>query len=63
MSELWTIKIDTGNAAFDDLPGQEVAMILRDLATVFARGGIPPVKLYDSNGNHCGNVSKTWGKL
>lgn len=62
MSEQWTIKIDTGNSAFDDMPGQEIAMILRNLADYFARGGIPPFKLYDSNGNHCGNVSKTWGE-
>lgn len=57
MAEKITITITTEGAAFDDLPGQEVAMILRDLAAVFGRGGIPGTKLRDSNGNTVGGVN------
>ena len=57
MAELWTITIETGNAAFDDSPATEVARILRDLAAVFARQGIPGEKLYDYNGNPVGTVT------
>ena len=56
MGERITITIDTGNAAFDDSPAGEVALILRNLAAVFARQGIPPERLRDSNGNTCGSV-------
>jgi hypothetical protein len=49
----FTLKIDTGNAAFDETPGEEVARILRDVATALERGtrGAP---LHDSNGNRVG---------
>ena len=57
MAERWTITIETANAAFDDMPASEVARILSDLTKVFARGGIPPERLRDNNGNTCGSVT------
>jgi hypothetical protein len=57
MSERITIEIVTEGAAFDDFPAREVASILRDLAAVFGRDGIPGGKLRDSNGNTCGSVT------
>lgn len=59
MAERITIIIDTDNDAFADMPGQEVAGMLRDLALVFARGGFPGERLRDSNGNTCGSVAIT----
>lgn len=56
MAEKITISIVTDGAAFDDLPGKEVARILRDLAATFDRGGFPGTKLRDTNGNTCGAV-------
>jgi len=56
-----TITIDTGNAAFDDMPEQECARILRDVATALERGtrGAP---LHDFNGNRVGRFDlKTKG--
>ncbi|WP_299450050.1 hypothetical protein [uncultured Pigmentiphaga sp.] len=52
-----TIKIETGNSAFEEFPAQEIARILRDLAGRFERDGLPPVALRDFNGNLCGTVS------
>lgn len=60
MAERIQIEIITEGAAFDDMPASEVAAILRDLAKVFARGGIPGAKLRDSNGNTCGSVTISW---
>ena len=57
MAERITIVIETGNAAFEDRPGGEIADILRNLAAVFARQGIPGGHLRDSNGNRCGSVT------
>ena len=51
-----TIKIETGNAAFEDSPTAEIARILRKLADDFERNGIPPETLRDINGNFCGSV-------
>lgn len=54
-----TITIQTDNAAFEGLPLDEVARILRDLAMRMA-GNDPAnfqqVRLLDANGNTCGKV-------
>ena len=49
-----TIEINNTGAAFDDAP-QEIARILRELASRFDNGN-PPEVLRDLNGNTCGNV-------
>ena len=51
-----TIRIETGNAAFEDSPTGEIARLLRDLADRFEQDGIPPSTLHDLNGNFCGEV-------
>lgn len=51
-----TITIDTGNQAFDDTPGIEVARMLRELATKLEAGNVPET-LKDINGNTCGIVT------
>lgn len=53
------IDLDTGNAAFDDDAGAEVARILRDLADRLERDGIggPLPKPADLNGNTVGAVT------
>jgi len=53
MRNTFSISIDTGNAAFEDDAGAEVARILRDVATALERGtrGAP---LHDINGNRVG---------
>lgn len=56
MIEHVTIKIGTGNAAFEDLPGVEIARILRHLADQFEECGEAPHAIRDANGNHCGEV-------
>lgn len=57
MAEQITITIETSNAAFDDAPASEVARILRFLAHRFEQDGLVDRKLYDDNGNACGNVA------
>jgi hypothetical protein len=52
-----TIKIETINAAFDDMPLLEVARILRIIADDMDMGGRPPAALHDLNGNACGSVT------
>lgn len=52
-----TIRIQTGNAAFEDAPASEVARILRELADGFEHDGIPAQTLRDVNGNTCGTVT------
>jgi hypothetical protein len=51
-----TLAIETGNAAFEDYPGPELARILRNLASRLERGdvldGTRP--LFDRNGNRVG---------
>ena len=56
-----TINIETGNAAFESMPGFEVARILRNAAALLkeqddfvTHGEIFP--LYDINGNKVGSV-------
>lgn len=56
MIEHITIKIETGNAAFDDSPTGEIARILRRLAKDFEEVGLPDHYLRDGNGNVCGSV-------
>lgn len=51
-----TIKIETGNAAFEESPTGEIARILRKLAQEFEESGIPGHYLRDINGNACGTV-------
>ena len=54
-----TIKIDTGNAAFDENKIAEVERIIREWLD---GGGVyAQPKLYDVNGNHVGSV-KVSGK-
>lgn len=53
------IKIDTGNAAFDDDNyNDEIARILRELARDFEHGR-RPLTSYDINGNRCVTVEYT----
>ena len=51
-----TIKIETGNVAFDAAPSAEVARVLRHLADAFEQGGLPDSALEDSNGQYCGEI-------
>lgn len=55
---MFKLTIETGNAAFDDCPGAEVARILREAATAIERGtrGAP---LHDINGNRVGRFDLT----
>jgi hypothetical protein len=51
------IEINCDNAAFGDFPEQEVARILRELATNLENDGITKdgkFKLFDANGNRTG---------
>lgn len=54
---MFTLKIETGNAAFEDGAELEVARILRDLADEFEMDGSMSRNLYDSNGNKVGYSS------
>jgi len=50
------IEIDCSNAAFEDDPFEEIAIILEELA-LQGRLDLPlPKKLKDSNGNTCGST-------
>lgn len=51
-----SIRIETGNAAFEEHPAHEIARILRKLAAQFELDGLPPANLRDLNGNVCGTV-------
>lgn len=51
-----TIKIETGNAAFQDAPATEIARILRHIAEQFEREGDASPVIRDANGNFCGEV-------
>lgn len=63
MSERITIVIETSNAAFDDEPSTELALILEHVARRFRHGELQDgARLIDSNGNTCGHV-KIMGKL
>ena len=52
-----TIKIWTGNDAFEESPTGEIARLLREIADRFERDGIPPHYIFDINGNNCGEIS------
>ncbi len=54
-----SIKIDTGNAAFTDNEGAEVARILRRYAEHIDGGGPYESALMDYNGNRVGKVTVT----
>lgn len=54
--EFIQIRIETGNAAFDETPATEIARILRKLADDFETSGEPSPTLRDLNGNACGEV-------
>jgi hypothetical protein len=61
-----TIQINTDNAAFgvdNGGPEQELARILSDYIQPLRNGiaELRPRRLYDVNGNPCGNVSLTSG--
>ncbi len=49
-----TITIETGNDAFTECPGVEIARILMETAEQFAARGTVLRKLYDINGNAVG---------
>lgn len=51
-----TIKIETGNSAFDGSQVSEIARILRKLADDFERHGAPSHYIRDLNGNLCGSI-------
>jgi hypothetical protein len=53
---MFKIEIDTGNAAFEDDKGAEVARILRDVATALERG-TRAAPLHDYNGNRVGRFT------
>jgi hypothetical protein len=56
-----TITIRTGNSAFDDNPYYELVRILRQLALDLERyGPDAPIKLFDFNGNHVGEITTSW---
>lgn len=52
------VEIDLGNAAFDDVAGNEIARILRQLAEEMQDVSAHPFFTYvrDFNGNRCGRV-------
>jgi hypothetical protein len=52
------LTIETGNAAFEDLPGHECARILRDVAAALERG-TRAAPLHDLNGNRVGRFDLT----
>jgi hypothetical protein len=54
MRNAFTIDISTGNGAFDDDAGAEVARILRDVADRIERGTATG-KVFDINGNRVGS--------
>jgi len=54
MTERLTIDILAAGAAFDAAPAAELARILRIIALRLDRDDVPPTRLYDLNGNHCG---------
>ena len=56
-SQIFRLKIETGNAAFEDAgTPQEVARILREIAgRIEDRACLPDcLPVYDYNGNRCG---------
>lgn len=55
----YTIKIECDNAAFEDVPGNEIARILRELADKVDGGQDPTdcdATVYDYNGNRVGEA-------
>lgn len=60
MSERFTIVIETGNAAFEDSPTEELAKTLERMATRVRESGIMPAPR-DSNGNTVGSVTVETG--
>lgn len=56
MSERFTIVIETGNAAFEDSPTEELAQVLERMAARVREAGELPVPR-DSNGNKVGSVT------
>lgn len=55
---MFRLRIETGNAAFSENAGEEIARILREFAAVCETHAEPPgnAKLYDINGNAVGRV-------
>lgn len=52
---MFTLEIDTGNAAFADAPATEIARILREVARTLEDGGYTAKLLHDVNGNCVGS--------
>ena len=71
---IWTLTIDTGNAAFGDGPdlsgvdydgAAEIARILEGIARDLCENGMAatgPSSLHDINGNRCGRVTLVYAK-
>jgi hypothetical protein len=57
----YIIKIETGNAAFEDYPELEIARLLREIADNAERGYSLNVSIYDHNGNRVGNCEMVAG--
>ena len=58
MSEKITIEFETGNAAFEDSPTEEIALILERLAKKFrSDGDLDGNPVQDTNGNTVGRVT------
>lgn len=56
-TERVTIEFETGNAAFEDSPTEEIALILERLAKKFREDGdLDGHRLLDTNGNTVGYV-------
>lgn len=51
---MFKLEIETGNEAFTDVPGHEVAEIL-DRVTDLLRDGVKGGRLFDVNGNDVGS--------
>lgn len=50
---MFELRIDTGNAAFEDAPGVELARLLREIADQ-VEGSPVPRAVRDANGNQVG---------
>ena len=59
MNSMYTIKISTDNAAFDPYPTDEIARIVREVATFLDQGIDKRFILRDINGNKVGTAEFT----
>lgn len=54
---MFKMEFQTGNAAFDEAPGVEIARILREMAATIEAGGMNSGRIVDINGNTIGRFS------